>query len=171
MTPENLKKKLDNLYNQYNRRRYVHPDPLEFLYSYKEIREREIVGLIASSLAYGRVAQILKSVSLVLDKMNSSPFIFLKDSGFRSIYNAFYGFKHRFAGSGELAALLFGIKNVINRFGSLHECFLAGFSKNNKNVIPAMTFFQLNLLQAKTNRGILLPCLKKGAPARERIFF
>ena len=73
MRLERLKQKLDILYNQYNRRRYVHPDPLEFLYQYKEIRDREIAGLIASSLAYGRVAQILKSVAFVLDKMNPSP--------------------------------------------------------------------------------------------------
>ena len=29
MTPEKLKKKLDTLYDKYNRRRYVHPDPLD----------------------------------------------------------------------------------------------------------------------------------------------
>ncbi len=171
MTPEKLQQKLDNLYNKYNRRRYVHPDPLEFLYSYKEIREREIVGLIASSLAYGRVAQILKSVSLVLDKMNPSPFIFLKDSDYNSIYNAFDGFKHRFAGSGELAAFLFGIKNVINRFGSLHECFLAGFSKNNENVIPAMTFFSTQLTEGKNKPGHLVALPEKGSACKRTNLF
>jgi len=171
MTPEKLQQKLDNLYNKYNRRRYVHPDPLEFLYSYKEIREREIVGLIASSLAYGRVAQILKSVSLVLDKMNPSPFLFLKDSDYKSIYNTFDGFKHRFAGSGELAALLFGIKNVINRFGSLHECFLAGFSKNNENVIPAMTFFSTQLTEGKNKPGHLVALPEKGSACKRTNLF
>ena len=76
MLPENIKGKLDSLYNLYNKRMYVHPDPLEFLYLYKDIRDREIVGLIASSLAYGRVAQILKSVSFVLDIMHPSPYLF-----------------------------------------------------------------------------------------------
>ena len=171
MTPQKLKKKLDNLYNKYNRRKYVHPDPLEFLYLYKEIREREIVGLIASSLAYGRVAQILKSVSFVLDKMNPSPFIFLKDSDYKSIYNAFDGFKHRFAGSGELTALLFGIKTVINRFGSLHECFLAGFSKNNENVIPAMTFFSTQLTSEKNKPGHLVAIPEKGSACKRMNLF
>ena len=62
-----MKENLEGLYAQYNHRRYVHPDPLEFLYNYPDILDREIVGLIASSLAYGRVAQILKSVSIILD--------------------------------------------------------------------------------------------------------
>ena len=171
MPHEKLKKKLDILYNQYNRRRYVHPDPLEFLYSYKEIRDREIAGLIASSLAYGRVAQILKSVAFVLDKMNPSPYLFLNDLTYKSIYNAFDGFKHRFAGSGELAALLFGIKNVINRFGSLHECFLAGFSEDDENIIPAMTFFSTQLTAAGKKPGHLIALPEKGSACKRMNLF
>ena len=80
-----IKKNLDKLYLKYNKKRYVHPDPLEFLYNYRDIRDREIAGFIASSLAYGRVAQILNSVSGVLDKMGSSPYLFLMDSDFASV--------------------------------------------------------------------------------------
>ena len=171
MTHEKLKKKLDILYNQYNRRRYVHPDPLEFLYSYKKIREREIVGLIASSLAYGRVAQILKSVSLVLDKMNPSPFLFLKNSTYKSIYMTFEGFKHRFAGSSELAALLWGMKNVIERFGSLHKCFLDGLSKYDETIIRAMTFFSTQLAFDRTKPGHLVALPEKGSACKRMNLF
>jgi len=171
MTPENLKKKLDTLYNQYNKRRYVHPDPLEFLYSYKEIRDREIVGIVASSLAYGRVAQILKSVSFVLDKMNPSPYLFLKDSTYRSIYRAFKGFKHRFAGGSQLAALLVGIKNVIVRFGSLHECFLNGFSEDHENIIPALSFFSTQLTAGKNKPGHLVALPEKGSACKRMNLF
>ena len=67
------KDRLDALYRKYNRREFVHPDPLEFLYPYKKLCDREIVALVASSLAYGKVAQILKSVSCVLEQMTPSP--------------------------------------------------------------------------------------------------
>ncbi|MBI2342406.1 MAG: DUF2400 family protein, partial [Deltaproteobacteria bacterium] len=53
----------EKLYKSYNKHEYIHPDPLEFVYNYTEPADREIAALIASSLAYGRVAQILKSVS------------------------------------------------------------------------------------------------------------
>jgi len=171
MTPENLKKKLDDLYIQYNRRRYVHPDPLEFLYSYKEIREREIVGLISSSLAYGRVAQILKSVSLVLDKMNPSPYLFLNESTYKSIYMTFEGFKHRFAGSSELAALLWGMKNVIERFGSLHKCFSDGLSKDDDTIVRAMTFFSTQLIAGKNKPGHLVAMPEKGSACKRMNLF
>jgi len=38
---------LDKIYSLYNRREYVHPDPIEFLYNYPKIEDREIAGLIA----------------------------------------------------------------------------------------------------------------------------
>ncbi len=171
MTSEKLKKKLDNLYNQYNRRGYVHPDPLEFLYSYKEIGDREIAGLIASSLAYGRVAQILKSVGYVLDIMNPSPYLFLKNSTYTSINRAFTGFAHRFASQDHLAALLVGIKNVVAGFGSLHECFLAGFSEDDENIIPAMTFFSTQLAAGRNKPGHLVALPEKGSACKRMNLF
>ena len=60
MTAKTYAQNLCELYETYNHREFVHPDPLEFLYDYQDLRDREIVGLVASSLAYGGVRQILK---------------------------------------------------------------------------------------------------------------
>ena len=60
---------LEALYRKYNRREFVHPDPLEFVLSYEDSGDREIAGLVASRLAYGRVAQMLKGVRSVLERM------------------------------------------------------------------------------------------------------
>ena len=51
---------------KYSHRKMVFPDPVGFLYDYEDIKDREIVALIASSIAYGRVAQINKSVANIL---------------------------------------------------------------------------------------------------------
>jgi len=166
-----MKKELEILYDQYNRRRYVHPDPLEFLYPYEEVRDREIAGLIASSLAYGRVDQILKSVSIVLKIMNPSPYLFLKNSTQTSINKAFAGFIHRFASQDNLAAFLAGIKNVIDEFGSLNKCFLDGFSKNDKTIISAMTFFSAQLIDVKNKPGHLVAQPLKGSACKRMNLF
>lgn len=70
---------LEKLYARQNRREFVSPDPLQFLYEYDDPSDREVVGLIASVLAYGRVAQILKNASTVLNGMGSSPHRFCPD--------------------------------------------------------------------------------------------
>ena len=140
MTAAIYVRNLCELYDAYNRREYVHPDPLEFLYDYDELRDREIVGLIASSLAYGAVRQILKSVGSVLGKMDS-PYLFLKRSSKGDLRETFKDFKHRFTTGDELSTMLYGIKKTVERYGSLQECFAQGFSSEQGTVIPALSSF------------------------------
>lgn len=157
-----VKEELDKLYLEYNSRSFVHPDPLEFLYDYRDIADREIVGLIASSLAYGRVAQILKSVSYVLKKMTPRPYSFVKESSLESLYNQFMDFKHRFTTGSELCSLISGIKKAIEKYGSLNNCFLEGLKNEDKitdrAVLPAVTDFakKLNTL-AEIKCNSLMP--------------
>ncbi|MCJ7745816.1 MAG: TIGR02757 family protein [Actinobacteria bacterium] len=132
---------LEGLYNKYNRREFVHPDPLEFLYSYDELADREIVALIASLLAYGKVAQILKSVGAVLERMGPSPAEFLAASSDRSLVHELSGFKHRMTTGQDLARVLEGAKRVIERYGSLNGCFVSGIRKGDETVIPALSSF------------------------------
>ncbi len=131
---------LEELYATYNRREMVHPDPIEFLYGYEDIRDREVVALVASCLAYGRVAQILKSVGRVLKQM-PAPAMFLERSSPETIRRAFAGFKHRFTTGEALAALLVGARRVIRLYGSLGVSFEAGLSDEHETVLPALAAF------------------------------
>jgi len=144
---------------------------LEFLYSYPDIQNREVVGLIASSLAYGKVKQILKSVSSVLDIMNPSPYRFLMNSNYTSLCNAFEGFTHRFASGAQLAALLWGAKNVMAQFGSLNGCFVENLSSDDKTIIPAMTFFAKMLTAGKNKPGHLVALPEKGSACKRLNLF
>jgi uncharacterized protein (TIGR02757 family) len=169
--PAELKQHLENLYRQCNNREYVHPDPLEFLYRYRSTRDREIVGLIASSLAYGRVAQILKSVGKVLDIIGEYPYLSLRDSTYISLRSKLKGFKHRFADGNQTAALLYSIKTVIEKSGSLNACFLEGMSEGDENVIPGMTNFVNHLTHGKRNPGHLLALPEKGSACKRMNLF
>jgi len=161
------KEKLDRLYDLYNHRRFVHPDPLEFLYLYPDIRERELVGLIASSLAYGRVAQILKSVSSILKKMHPSPLSFLLDSSQKGLLACFSGFRHRFTTGDEIAYMLLGAKQAIEQYGSIYNCFLAGFNKNDDTIIPAISAFVKELdFAAAERKNSLLPSPEMGSACK-----
>lgn len=135
------RKALEKLYHRYNRREFVHPDPLEFLYSYPDVRDREIVGLVASSLAYGRVAQILKSVDRILSKMTPSPRVFVDQITDRSVSRAFAGFKHRFSTAEHVGALLKGARKVLREYGSLNECFAAGIGRGDTTVVNGLEKF------------------------------
>lgn len=136
-----LRTKLEKLYTKYNRSELIHPDPLEFLADYDDIGDREIVGLVAATLAYGRVAQILRSVRIVLDGMRPAPRVFLEESSRKRVKSRFKGFKHRFTTDSDLTNLLVGIKNAMEKYGSLNACFLKGYDENHDTVHPALAAF------------------------------
>lgn len=170
--PKINRKILDQLYVKYNRREYVHPDPLEFLYLYNDSKDREIVGLIASSLAYGRVAQILKSVEYVLERMDPSPAFFLKNATLQSLQKAFTGFNHRFATAGNLAMLLLGVKRILMEYGSLYQCFMAGAKRQDRNILPALSCFAGKLTEAgDKGPGHLIPLPERGSACKRLNLF
>jgi uncharacterized protein (TIGR02757 family) len=162
------KAELNGLYRRYNRRQYVHPDPLEFLYRYPDVGDREIAGLIASSLAYGRVAQILKSVEAVLQHMGSSPAAFLRSSSAAHLERTFSGFKHRFTTDMELVSLLSGIKCVIAEYGSLNDCFTAGYKGTDISIVPALVKFTGKL---KCSGKYLIPVPESGSACKRLNLF
>ncbi|MFH0824753.1 MAG: TIGR02757 family protein [Pseudomonadota bacterium] len=164
--------RLRSLYSTLNHREFVHPDPLEFLYSYEDVRDREIAGLIASGLAYGNVKQILKSVSLVLGRMGR-PAEFLLESGREALDKEFHDFKHRFTTGSELAALLFAAKRIQEDHGSLEACFLTGMHDEDRTVIPALTRFVEGLRAAGrlVVPGSLIPSPEKGSACKRLNLF
>lgn len=137
-----MRHQLEILYETCNRRCYVHPDPIEFLYDYPRVEDREIAALICSCLAYGRVAQIVSSISRALSIMGDSPKRYICCARPESILEDFHGFCHRFATGQHLAALLIGVKRMVERDGSLYGGFMSGFrGDSDTTVLPALERF------------------------------
>lgn len=168
--PNNLvaqKSQLEILYTFFNSPEWIHPDPLEALYLYADPRDREIVGLIASSLAYGRVAQILKSVEDVLGKMGPSPYDFIKESTSASLGKNFRPFRHRFTTGQELIDVIYGIRGVLRKYGSLYDCFCTGLSEDDETIFPALSFMVKELTKnSNGNCNSLLPLPKRGSACK-----
>jgi uncharacterized protein (TIGR02757 family) len=166
------KDSLERLYTLYNRREFIHPDPLEFVHQYHDPLDREVVGMVASSLAYGRVHQILRSVSEVLCRMEESPSRFILDSSFGRVQTVVRDFRHRFTGGDQLAALLYGIKRAIKRYGSLQSCFTANRKHNDDTILPALMAFvhELNA-EASGEMKMLLPSPRKGSACKRLNLF
>ncbi len=166
MNGDRLKTHLEELYARLNRREYVSPDPLQFLYDYRDPLDREIVGLIASSLAYGRVSQIIASVSNVLDRM-TRPRKFIERAGRKKLEGAFTGFKHRFTTGGEVAAMLYGAKCAVERHGSLGACFASGMDEGDETVMPALGRFISELNEGAEGKApSLMPDPSRGSACK-----
>jgi uncharacterized protein (TIGR02757 family) len=163
---------LEDLYACYTSREFARHDPVVFLYGYEDVADREVAALVAASLAYGRVAQILKSVGRALDAMRPSPAAFLRERKPRDIRRALSGFKHRFTTGRDLGDLLVGAKRVLGRYGSLQDAFVAGLKESSESVWPALTRFAEELRGAAGGGcDHLLPAPSRGSACKRLHLF
>jgi len=154
-----LRQELELIYKKYNKKEYIHPDPLEYIYHFKTKEDREIGGLLAACFAYGRVNQILKTLSNIFEIMRAEPCNYILKKDKNLIKKDFKNFKYRFANGSNAYNLIVNIKNVYKKFGSIEGCFRKGYSKKDKTIIPALNFLSKELsnetghLIANPNKG------------------
>lgn len=151
-----LKSTLEELYRKYNHKRFIPPDPLQFVYHYKTKADMEIAGFLAACFAYGAVEQIEKFVTSLSGKMGKSPAKFIKNFSAKD-KKLFKPLKYRFNTSKDIISLFTILKKVLNRYGSIEKLFLKGYSGSDENIIPAAEKFVQALLKihnGKTSAGL-----------------
>jgi uncharacterized protein (TIGR02757 family) len=140
MNEQKLKPVLDKLYAKYNRRELIAPDPLQFVYKYRSKADREIAALLSATLAYGRVEQIEKDLNNLFQRMGQSPHQWTINFDSRK-RKTLQNFKHRFNTGDDIADLQELLKIILKKEGSIEKFFLAGYKKEDENIIPALTDF------------------------------
>ncbi len=157
---------LEGHYRAFTRRRYVHPDPVEFLYPYEDPADREIAALLASSLAYGNVKAIGRSVADVLDRLGPAPARFVADASATRLHRTLAGFRHRWTAGEDLAALLAAAGRVIRGHGSLGRRLARAVGPGDETVIPALTALVGDLRRRRRGRDVLADPARRSACKR-----
>ncbi|MBR1657986.1 MAG: TIGR02757 family protein [Synergistaceae bacterium] len=163
-----LKSFLEGLYYVYQRRELINPDPLHFLYSYDDVRDLEIAGLVASSLAYGRVAQIMKSVDGVLSCLTREPHKFLLGNKNFEVVPA--GFKHRFTTGHDMNVLLGNVREILEEFGTLENFLGECLRVSGGNLFSALDEFSGRLSKNRAADSFSLVTAPKDGSACKRLF-
>ena len=168
MDKAKLKAFLEGMYYVYARRELINPDPLYFLYNYEDVRDREIVGLVASSLAYGRVAQIMKSVDRVLSCLGASPREFLLNSHDDEIVPE--DFKHRFTTAADMNNLLRNISGVLREWGSIEKFLGECLKASSGDIFSGLNKFSDMLSRGKIDGSFSLVTTPRDGSACKRLF-
>ncbi len=171
MTILQIKNKFETTYNQFNNPQSIHPDPLEFLYKYQDNQDIEIVGLIASCLAYGRVAQILKAVNSVLQKLGDTPYNFILNTDNNKLFKLFKDFKYRFNTGDDIANLLIGIKYILKNKSSLKKVFSEHFHNTHNISIATELFIKDISISFPNSKNFLLPLPSNGSACKRMNLF
>src|ERR1700681_1379377 len=118
MPSPSLKPELDRLYAGFN-----YPDsaadPIQIVRRYRRPEDREVVGLCAASLAFGRVASVLQSIERLLAVMGPEPAAYVPAFEPDRHASAFAGIVHRWPRAVDLVTLLWILRQMFDRSGSL----------------------------------------------------
>ena len=156
---------LENAYEKYNRKDFIHPDPVEFLWRYESPADREVVGIIASSFALGRATCIIRVVGEVLERLErpSKAVVTLGKEVFEELFK---DFRYRFYTGTQLAGFLHSLGRCIRKYGSLEECFLV--DDDNGDTFGMLSAF---LKRSGLGRHGILPDPEKGSACKRLHLF
>ena len=137
---ERLKPALDRLYSEFN---YADSaaDPIQIVRRFPRPDDREVVGFVAASLAFGRVASVLQSIQRVLHVAGSQPAEYVRRFDPAREAPAFRAIVHRWIVGADLVALLWLMRQMLDRSGSLERFFAEGHDPASADVGPAIDRF------------------------------
>jgi uncharacterized protein (TIGR02757 family) len=141
----NLKPVLDRLYGELN-----YPDsatdPIQIVRRFTRPDDREVVGFCASALAFGRVASVLQSIERLLAIMGDRPAEYVRRFDPRRQGPAFADFVHRWTRGADLVALVWILRQMFDRAGSIEGFLAEGYDRGASDVGPALDSFSTRAL-------------------------
>lgn len=132
---------------------------MSFVHRYDDLADRELVGLIASSLAFGNVKTILAKVGDALRRLGPSPARAAED--LRAATARMRGWKHRVFVGSDVARLAHGARRVQLAHGSLGARFAVCLRDSGGDLRVAIADFA----QAIREAGGLAPVATRRGPS------
>ena len=135
-----LRPRLDQAYHDFNQADAI-ADPVNLVRRYKEPADREVAGFCAAALAFGRVASVNQSIESLYRLLGPAPARFVRDFDPAHALPRFSAFVHRWTRGPDVVALLWVLRQMIERSGSIEQYFLEGDDPAAPDVGPALDSF------------------------------
>jgi len=169
-----LKELLDRLYDSYDFAARTDHDPIGLVHRYSSPADIEVAGLIAASLAYGKVTLFRPVIERILAAMGRSPADYAASFDVDHERRRFDGIKYRFTKPDDIVALLSSIQSAIAEYGSLKNLFMAGLSEEDSDAGRAIAFAVGRLRRCEVPSGglpHLLPTPASGGAAKRMALY
>ena len=174
----NLKHKLEYHYKAFDRSK-LEPDPLQFLHMFKDERDIEVVGLIASIFAYGNVKQIENTLKKFIIVFERKPYSFVKNFSLSKDSKKISGIKHRFYNEADVLKLFIILTKEIKKHKSIKQIFLQGCNITDENVKNGISNFSNHFINSfietfgEISAGIkfMFPLPEKGSACKRMNLF
>ena len=150
--PARLARPLDLLYQEYNREDSA-SDPVNLVRPFTDRSDREVAAFCAGALAFGRVASVLQSIGTLLRIMGPRPAAFVRGFDPRQPHPELRAMVHRWTRGEDLAALLWVIRQMLERSGSVEAFFAEGLKPDDPDVGSALDSFSTRAMALDIRRA------------------
>jgi uncharacterized protein (TIGR02757 family) len=140
-----LKSTLDQLYTDFNAPDSA-SDPIQIVRRFERADDREIVGFCAAALAFGRVFSVLQSIERLLVIMGDRPAAYVRAFHPQRERKAFQGLGHRWIRAADLLTLIWVLRQVLDRAGTIESFFSRAYAPSHEDVGIALEDFSRRAL-------------------------
>ncbi|MDR6734637.1 uncharacterized protein (TIGR02757 family) [Sphingobacterium sp. 2149] len=160
-----LKDFLDKKVEEYNQPNFIPNDPIVIPHQFSAKQDIEIMGFLASIMAWGQRKTIINKCKELIDRMDGSPYDYIMNHQEQDL-KSLLGFKHRTFNDTDILYFIEFFKYHYGHFESLEDAFLVGQEHNKRIDVELalnafkMYFFSLPDYPYRTRKHISSPAQK-----------
>lgn len=164
----NLKQQLDELVLKYETKDFIKDDPIQFPHRFKEVKDIELAGFIASMFAFGNRKVFIRKLDELFNLFQNEPKNFIENFERKSLK----GFNYRFAKEEDVEEIFLVLKKLYSSNSSLEELFKYGYeTKNFHQMLKVVTdYFYSNMENTFGAKYLIPDANKNGAMKRVNMF-
>jgi len=151
---DGIREHLDALLESHDAARTRGRDPVEFVHRYASVEDREIVGLLAASLAFGNAVAARHSIARALDMLGATPAETARESSARQLERKLGGFVHRIYRAPHVATMLSRAGRLQRKHGTLGAAFASYHAKSNGDFRESLARLADGLRGANPDRSM-----------------
>ena len=122
MSYEQLKALLEELHDKFNCEEFIEEDPISVPHSFSRREDREIAGLLASTIAWGNRKAIVKSAHRMMRYMDNAPYDFVVNASEQEL-QSLSSYVHRTFNGEDFKDFVCAMRHIISRWGGIGEFF------------------------------------------------
>ena len=118
MSHEQLRELLEALHDKFNCEEFIEADPISVPHSFSLREDREIAGLLASTIAWGNRKAIVKSAHRMMRYMDNAPYDFVLNASEEEL-QSLTTYVHRTFNGEDFKDFVRGMRHIITQWGSI----------------------------------------------------
>ena len=140
---------LDELVLRYEVPDFIKDDPIQFCHNYKDKKDIEIAGFIASLFAYGNRKIFIKKLYEFFNLAQNQPLKFICNGDLKCLKD----FNYRFIKDFDIIEILLIMRNLYTKDGGLEELFKYGYSNGREMIFKTVVDYFYSRVKNSVGQG------------------